>query len=521
MKLLRKGGGFEGQFRCGDAGRPRVVIMTTDETNAEERAIRMQSAVSLLVKAQRHAEAVVALNQLARARNQRDFASIEAAARKMAETSPEPAPATGPVTFRDVNELWLSGALRLIDKDAVAFKGVLSVQNTRGLMNVILPILGDMPVVAITLADCDKIKHKIAQMDIGLAQRKKYCRTVRQVFSYAVEPLRLITHPPVSEGWVPKGQEPRKAFQMLYPHEDEVFLGCADVAILVRFYFGLMLRTGMRPGEAAKLQWRDWSASIGKINLDNTKTKTPRSFFVDDDVAATLDALRPEGAQPEDLVFAEIRKSLAHVVDDVMHPALRAAGLDKLRPELFVSEGMRRWIVAHDCRATYVTLKAALGATEHEIMSVTGHMTSKEINTYKREIGELEKQVKLGRLAWFQPLDVLLGLRAAEPSGAGEVARGVARVINLSAKRRISGSPARTSEGTLEGAENANSSQKRPSNSRTRGAVPPETGGVAQAGGGTDRARLVAAVASAVVAGDLELANWLRAELDALAGGAR
>jgi hypothetical protein len=304
---------------------------------------------------------------------------------------------------------------------------------------------------------------------------------------------------------------------MLYPHEDAIVLACEAVDVWVRFYFGLMLRTGMRPGETAKLQWRDWSSTIGKINLDNTKSKTPRSFFVSDDVAAALDAMRPDDAQPEDLIFPAICGNLKHVVDQILHPALRAAGIDKLRPELFVSEGMRRWIVAHDCRATYVTLQAALGASERDIMSVTGHMTSKEITTYQREIGELEKQVKLGRLAWFGPLDLLLGLRAEEPTGAVGVARGVARVIELHGKSRARRSPARTSEGSLEQPEPSNSREKHPSNCRTPGAVPPEMGGVARAG----RAGLVAAVAAAVVAGDLDLANWLRAELRDVEGGSK
>jgi hypothetical protein len=141
--------------------------------------------------------------------------------------------------------------------------------------------------------------------------------------------------------------------------------------------------------------------------------------------------------------FPAIRRLLAHVVEEVLPPALRAAGIDTLRPEL--SKGMRRWLVAHDCRATYVTLKAALGVSERHIMVVTGHMTSKEITTYHRQSTQLQTQIRLGRLAWLEPLDVLLGLRAEASSGAGGVAQGVARVIQLSDKKASRRSPAWTS----------------------------------------------------------------------------
>ena len=519
--MIAKGGGFEWQFRCGDAPRTRAVVMVPPgpgaETIAKERRVRIQAAVSRLVKAGRDEEALVALRQMAAARNQRDFAGAEKAALVMAATAPEPVDA-GPVTFRHVAEMWLSGALRLQDKDAVAEKGVDSVANTRGLMNVILPILGDLPIKSITVEDCDKVKRAIAQKDIGLAQRKKYCRTVRQVFKLATEPLRLIPQPPMSEDWIPKGSEPRRAFQMLFPHEDRVFLA-SEADFSVRFYIGLLLRTAMRPGEGARLQWRDWSSTIGKINLDETKTKTPRSFFVTDDVAATLDAMRPEDAQPDDYVFPAILKNLAHVVDEIYHPALRLAGLDKLRPELFTNKGARRHITVHDCRGAYVALQTALGATEREIMAVTGHMTSKEITTYQREATELQKMVKQGRLEWYGPLDELLGLRAEAARGAGGVAHGVARVIDLHAKKGPRRSSARTSEGHFPQSDTPNSREKAPSNSRNRGAVPPETGGVAQAGGDA-AAGLTAAIASAAAAGKWAVVERLTTQLERLTADA-
>lgn len=513
MKLTPKRGGFKGQFRVGSIARPRVIIMAPNETVAQERAIRMQAAISLLVRAKLTKQALEVLPLLAAARTQRDFAGVESAMRTEAAQAPEQAPAVGPVTFRDVNELWLSGVLYMQHKEPVKFKSPSSVNNTRGLMNIILPILGDKPLAAITRADCDKVKHKINQMDIELGQRRKYCRAVRQVLGYAVEPLRIIDVVPVPAAWVPSGKEKRKAFQMIYPREDSTLMGCGEVPIEVRFYVGLILRTGMRPSEGAQLQYRDVSESIGKLNLDDTKTNCPRAFFLEDDVLAAFAALKPASAQPDDYVFPFVRANIKRVVQDVLHPALKAAGLDVQRPELFINSDNRRHITMHDGRATYVTLKAALGANEDEIMRVTGHSTSKEIRTYKREIGELAEQVRRGKLEWFEPLDLLLGLRAEPSQSAGGVAQGVARVIEIHGKKRNSRSPARTSEGSFPQSETSNSREKRPSNSRNQGAVPPETGGVAQAGG-ANAAGLTAAIASAAAAGKWTLVERLTTQLE-------
>ena len=513
MNLIPKRGGFEGQFRCGNAGRPRVVIMTKDKPNAEERAIRMQAAVELLVKAGRHVEARKALELMAAARNQRDFAGAEKAAHDIAATPLERTQAA--ITYRHVVELWLTGTIRMQDKDAAAEKGWRSVRNTRSMMKTILPILGDLPIASITDADCDKVKAALAQTDNKLEWRKKVCRTVRQVFKLAVEPLRLIKQPPISEDWIPKGTEPRRAFQMIYPTEDVVFLGCQQVKPLTRFYVGLLLRTGMRPGEGALLQWRDWSPSIGQVTLDKTKTRTPRSFYVDDDVAATFTAMRPEGAQPDDYIFESIRSNLAHVVRDILHPAFKVAGLDDLRPVLFTTNGARRPITAHDCRGAYVAVKTALGFNEREIMAVTGHMTSKEITTYQREAENLKGLVRAGKLEWYGPLDALMGLRAEPAPSAGGVARGVARVIDLHGKKARMGNPARVSQGSFPQSETAKTPVKATSNRRTRGAVPPEMGGVAQAGD-DQAAALTTAIANATAAGKWSLALQLAGLLEGL-----
>lgn len=489
--------------------------MTRDPEVFKERVKRIQATVSLLVRANLHEPARKALAHLAAAKTQRDFASVEAAARTMAAQAPEQAPAVGPVTFRHVAELWLSGVLYQQHKEPVRFKSPSSVNNTRGLMNVILPILGDMPLKSITREDCDKVKHKIAQMDIELGQRKKYCRAVRQVLGYAVEPLRLIDVVPVTAAWVPSGKEKKKAFQMLYPREDATLMQCGAVDIEVRFYVGLILRTGMRPAEAAKLQYRDVSQSVGKLSLDDTKTQCPRSFFLADDVLAAFAGFAPPDARPDDHVFPYVLKNLKRVVQDVLHPALKAAGLDVLRPELFTNNDNRRHITMHDGRATYVTLKAALGANEDEIMRVTGHSTSKEIRTYKREIGELAEQVRRGKLAWFDALDLLLGLRAGVDVEPATVAQALARATQNPAQTRDSRSPARTSEGHFEGSDTSNSREKQAPNCRTPRAVPPGNGGLAQA----DRVRRLDAVAAAAAAGDIELANWLRVEMAAVEAG--
>lgn len=520
-------GGVEQQFRCGSSGlRPRITIRTKDPVIAKERIIRMRAAVARLVKAKRYREAVAALEQMGAATNQRDFAGAEAAARKMAETVAEPAAAPVAVTFRDINEMWLSGVLH--ERHAIEHKGEDSVANTRGLMNLILPILGNLPVASITVEDCDKVKTAVNAKrkrngeKLKLGQKKKYTRAVRQVLGFAVEPLRLIKVVPVSEDWCFKGQDEKKAFQMIYPREDAKLMRCGEVDIMDRFYLAMLWRYALRPGECARLRWRHLSFvddGLVKLNIDKTKTRRARSFHLDDDAIAVFVALRPADAQLNDLVFPHAFSVLKRVVQEVLHPALQVAGIDKDRPELFENTDERRHIVAHDGRATYITLKGGLGATELEIMRVSGHETSKEIRTYTREMGELAEQVKKGRLTWFEPLDLLFGLRAEPTPRAGEVAREVARVIPIHGKKPATRSSARTSEHGFSPSEVAETPQKGTSSDGNRGAVPPVNGGVAQPDGSAI-AGLTAGIANASAASKWALVERLTTQLERLTAGA-
>src|SRR5690606_28984927 len=82
---------------------------------------------------------------------------------------------------------------------------------------------------------------------------------------------------------------------------------------------------------------------------------------------------------------------------------IEAAGIK--RPELFEKvPGVRIPIRAHDLRATFITVKLALGWSEAKVRARTGHKSSQMLMTYQRS-AELAEELEVGD---FQPLDVLL-----------------------------------------------------------------------------------------------------------------
>jgi hypothetical protein len=75
------------------------------------------------------------------------------------------------------------------------------------------------------------------------------------------------------------------------------------------------------------------------------------------------------------------------------------AGID--RPELYTTTKTSRQLVVHDLRASCVTVMAAMGYSDNEIMEITGHETAEELKKYKRDSDVL---ARIGAGDGFEPL---------------------------------------------------------------------------------------------------------------------
>lgn len=423
MKLEKKGNGWLGRFRCGKGPRVRVTILAPDEATAHTRAARLRSRVDSLVAAGMPGKAAELLAEAASQRTERAFAGFERAMRDVAiEALTTPAP-SGPRTFQDVLDLWLSGDVRRRWPNACRHKGQASIEQARGMYSRhIHPVLGPMPIVDITLEDAERVSARLGKL--AQPSRRRYQLIIKQVLELAVYPLRLRESSPIPRKFV-ESDGARREFGWLYPDEEAQLIGHQDTDLLERFFFGFLSRNGLRVNEGIAAVWGDADLKRGAFTLNRNKTDAPRMWALDADVVEALTWLRETrdgDVEDTDLIFPG-------VVGDITQVARRLRRLlvdaKVTRRDLHTPTGNRRRLRAHDLRATFCTLALADGRSDQWVMQRTGHTTSAMLERYRRPA----RSVRELELGWFAPLPTALKLdslplplrsRAVEnPAGGG------------------------------------------------------------------------------------------------------
>lgn len=515
-KLEPVDGGWLGRFRCGDGPRKRVVIRIKDERFASGRARRMREVVRALVKAGKVEVAANFLNQAGDAPNSKSFEGICRAALDLASGDAAATGATGPCTFRDVADMWLSGALHQRFPKTVPYQSQQTAENSRArIVRHIYPIMGDLAVRNITQAHYDAVMKRLPPT---LTTRDKIAGFMVRVLAHA-QKLKLIDRHPIDPDTVPP---PRKAgsvaFTYLYPDEDAALASCADLPLTRRAYWGAMTRNGFRSAELGEARWHQVDFANGLFTLDDNKTGVPRVWTLDPDVLETFRRIKPEDAQPEDRIFPWYDR---HGLPAQLRRDLKLAGCT--RHNLFARSGNRTPLRVHDLRATFVTLAMAAGRNERWVKARTGHTTSIMLARYERRAGDA---VEAGHNQWLADL---VGLLWPEPTPkrAHKAGHGVGQVIPFQRKSASAYIPSTNGEALhLQAGTQKSRGIDAPAGPRNQGG-PPGRGGAGQAGGtplGEALAGLTKAIADATSAGKWSLALRLTNQLESLkqlaAGGA-
>jgi len=241
---------------------------------------------------------------------------------------------------------------------------------------------------------------------------------MHRLFNLAVFPTRLIERSPLPRGFLPQIVH-RRAKTYLYPEEAQV-LTFREIPLVLRVLYGFLDREGCRVTEATTLDFCDVDPDYGEIHLDANKTNDPRSWAMGSDTTEALrrwrDHFHPSPAPSTRVfVYPETSREAGEPIDgaaraEEFRANLRKAGL--ARPQLFMNDHERRHICIHDLRATFVTIALAAGKTETWVADRTGHSSSDQIHTHRRQ-ARTHAELKLGGLA---PLhEAIPELRAAVP----------------------------------------------------------------------------------------------------------
>jgi integrase len=292
-------------------------------------------------------------------------------------------------------------------------KAIRSADDYRSRLAHVLEVLGPVPLARFTLDHAD---HAMSLLPGHLQSgtRQKIAQIIHRILALATYPARIIGSNPLPRGWIPKLDD-EKAKGYLYPDEDHRLMRCQTIPLCFRIYYGFLDREGMRADEAGRLEWSDVDLERGAVVLDENKTDDPRAWALSPDVVRALRKWRelcPDNAR---VFMGKWGNALpGHNGAKNFRDHLRRAGID--RPELFETTDARMNIRLHDTRATFITVKLAVGRTETWISDRTGHSSSDQIHNYKRAARKVA-ELALGD---FAPLDEAL----PELSGKGGSAAG-------------------------------------------------------------------------------------------------
>jgi integrase len=204
------------------------------------------------------------------------------------------APAVGvsrSLTFEQFGQLWTTGKLATLFPDHVSAKVTASDDESRLRLHV-YPIVGSFRMIDFEGSrGLELVERVLQRLPVGAgfsrSSRRQVMQAIHRLLTLGTYPAKLITANPLPRGFLPKPTK-GKAKAYLYPSEDRQLLACPEVPLLHRLFYGLLIREGLRVGEALALTWKHLDLERGVVFLARNKTDDARSWALDPGVAEAL-----------------------------------------------------------------------------------------------------------------------------------------------------------------------------------------------------------------------------------------
>jgi len=193
-------------------------------------------------------------------------------------------------------------------------------------------------------------------------------RMLRMLMAFAVEREVVDTNPALGIKPLPMNPE---GFHTWTDAELDQFRSVHPIGSRARLAFALMLSLGQR-GRSDVTRLGRQHVRDGRIIFKQKKTQrggSELSIAIDDELADAIAAM-----PATNLTFLVTRDGAAFT----------PAGFGNWFGDMVRAAGLPKRCVAHGLRKAAARQLAETGATEREIMAVTGHRTSKEVSRYTR-----------------------------------------------------------------------------------------------------------------------------------------
>lgn len=191
-------------------------------------------------------------------------------------------------------------------------------------------------------------------------------------WDHIVNPIRAITRP---------SPPPGRTFFLTPKEAERLLAACAESRNkMLHPYITLLLRTGMRPGEAAGLRCEQIDQEHMQIVLTHTKTGKPRNIPIS---KSTMEMLSPlmTGKQPSDTIFGT--QDRQHV-----HPA----GIFRKAFECARKRAELSHIHLHDLRHTAASWLILQGVDLRTLAEILGHQTMQMVMRYTHILDDTKRK---------------------------------------------------------------------------------------------------------------------------------
>jgi integrase len=259
-----------------------------------------------------------------------------------------------------------------------------SAEDTRRHLDYWKTRLGDFGLVHITPEKLGKERQELADTPTADGRKRanatvnRYMSSLSTLLSYATQNLNWISENPALR--LKKLKEGPGRDRVLTEEEISRLLIAAKESKSPYLYciILLSLTTGARQGELLNLEWRHLDFENKLAFIKETKNGHPRSIALCDPVIQELQRLHELRNPQKPRVFAsktafgriDIKKAWQH--------ALKRAGITNCR--------------AHDMRHTFCTYAAAMGASNLQLQTATGHRTLSMLLHYTHMDAAVTKQ---------------------------------------------------------------------------------------------------------------------------------
>jgi integrase len=218
--------------------------------------------------------------------------------------------------------------------------------------------IGPRPVAGMQRGHVKKLLAKFADKP-GTAHTMR--KMLRVLIAFAIDDGQRGDDPTVKIGTVPLGEHHTWTDEEIAAFEERWPLGTRE-----RTIFALLLFTGQRVGDVARMSWRDLAG--GAFAVTQGKTGTELRIPVHPELARAL-AVWPR--EHMSIVTWQGRPYTSHGLGNLIDKAADAAGL----PDRCVPHGLRKAAARRLAEA---------GCSTNEIAAITGHASLREVERYTK-----------------------------------------------------------------------------------------------------------------------------------------